>query len=133
LFDVARGDLLYLAVPAESSPLGDILALSDGRISALEIAGHGGAAAQMVLATRDANTAGSSSLAMAFLAAGAEQVIATVRPVTEAEAARLADALHHSDVSDLARALARLQANDPDDDWLGFAAFGRATCNPQPR
>jgi hypothetical protein len=86
----------------------------------------------MVLTTRDANPEGSSSLAMGFLAAGAEQVIATVRPVTEAAAGRLAEALHRSDVSDLARALARLQANDPDDDLLGFAAFGRATCNPQP-
>jgi tetratricopeptide (TPR) repeat protein/predicted Ser/Thr protein kinase len=128
LFDVARADLVYLAVSAEPSPLGDVLALGDGRVSALEIAGRGGAAAQMVLAGRDASPEGSSSLAMGFLAAGAEQVIATIRPVAAASAARLADRLHRSDTSDLVRALARLQANDFDDSF-GFAAFGRTTCN----
>jgi hypothetical protein len=85
-----------------------------------------------VLATPDAGPAGTAGVALAFLAAGADQVIATIRPVPRATIERLADRLDHPDVTDLARALARLQRAADGDDWLGFAAFGRETCNPQP-
>jgi tetratricopeptide (TPR) repeat protein len=144
LFGVARGDVLHLAVPTDRDALGDALVFRDGRVRALEIAGHGSAAAQVVLAVPDAGPAGTAALAMAFLAAGADQVIATVRPVSRAATDRLVDRLYRSDLSDLARALARIQAggtaaNTPDasadDDehiGLGFAAFGRATCNQSP-
>jgi hypothetical protein len=133
LLDVARSDLLHVAAPAESDALGDTLVLRDGRVRSLEIAGHGSTAAQVVLAIPDAGSAGTARLASAFLAAGADQVIATVRPVSKVTIERLADRLYHSDLTDLARALARIQnAGDGEDDWLGFAAFGREICNPQP-
>jgi CHAT domain-containing protein len=67
---------------------------------------------------------------MAFLAAGADQVIATVGPVSREATERLTDRLYHADTTDLARALAQIQAAGDDDDLLGFAAFGHATCNP---
>jgi hypothetical protein len=73
---------------------------------------------------------GATDLAMAFLAAGADQVIAAVGPVPSAALARLARELPGTDRADLIRALARLQRDR--DDWLGFAAFGRATCHPTP-
>jgi hypothetical protein len=69
---------------------------------------------------------------MAFLAAGADQVIAAVRPVPPAVLARLARELPGADRTDLIRALARLQRAGDGDDWLGFAAFGRDTCHPTP-
>jgi hypothetical protein len=136
LFGVARGDLLHLAVPIASDALGDMLVLRDGRVRALEIAGHGGAPAQVVVAGPGAGPSGTASLAMAYLAAGADQVIAAVRPVPDAVVERFTEQLQRSDLGDLARALARLQAPDSgqpsDGDWLGFAAFGRETCNPHP-
>jgi len=131
LFDAARDDLLAIAVPIASDELGDALVLRDGRVRALEIAGRGGAPAQIVLAARDAGPGGTAGLAMAFLAAGADQVIATLRPVSPATTQRLSGQLARSDVGDLARALARIQAT-ADDDELGFAAFGRDICNPSP-
>jgi eukaryotic-like serine/threonine-protein kinase len=129
LFDVARGDLLDVEVPIERDALGDALVLQEGRVRALEIAGHRGVAARVVLATPDAGATGSTALAMAFLAAGADQVIAAVRPVPRATAERLTEQLVRADGTDLVRALAHLQAaEDENDAWLGFAAFGRATC-----
>jgi tetratricopeptide (TPR) repeat protein/predicted Ser/Thr protein kinase len=132
LLDAAPGDLLDVAAPIERDPLGEALVLGDGRVGALEIAGQGRAAAQVVLATPGAGTAGTTGLAMAFLAAGADQVVATIRPVSRATMERLADRLDRPDITDLARALAQLQRAADGDDWLGFAAFGREICKPQP-
>jgi tetratricopeptide (TPR) repeat protein/predicted Ser/Thr protein kinase len=134
LFGVARGDLLHLAVATEPSPLGDAAVLGNDRISAIEIAAHGNAPAQIVLANRDSSAQGGSYLVMGFLAAGAEQVLAAVTPVANAAVQRLTDELHRANPGgsgDLARALAGLQA-DGDDDWLGFAVHGRASCKPLP-
>jgi D-serine deaminase-like pyridoxal phosphate-dependent protein len=73
---------------------------------------------------------------MAFLAAGADQVIATLGPVPRAALDRLADRLARPDSSDLVRALARIQATTDgrgdDGAWLRVAAFGRELCHPQP-
>ena len=126
LLDAARGDLLHVTAAVERDALGDALVLPDGRVRSLEIAGHGRAAAHVVLASPDAGPGGTRSLAMALLAAGADQVIATVRPVSRAAAERLVDQLTRADTGDLARALARIQSAG--DDGAGFAAFGRATC-----
>ena len=135
LFEVAPGDRLYLALPTETEQLGDTVITRDSRVRALEIAGRGGAPAQVILAMASTGPAGTRSLAMAFLAAGSDQVIATVHPVSKATIQRLADRLDSSGAPDLARALAAIQADDDphdDDDWLGFAAFGRAICNSRP-
>jgi len=134
LFGVARSDLLHIAAPIARDALGDALVLQDGRVRALELAGHAGVAARVVLTPREAGPAGSTALAMAFLAAGADQVIAAVRPVPRATAERLTEQIVRADVPDLVRALAHVQAAEDrsgdDDPWFGFAAFGRATCTP---
>jgi tetratricopeptide (TPR) repeat protein/predicted Ser/Thr protein kinase len=130
VFDAARSDVLHVAVATEHDAVGDALVVRDGRIHALEIAGHGTVPARVVLAPRDPGPGGTAPLAMAFLAAGADQVIATVGPVSREATERLTDRLYHADTTDLARALAQIQAAGDDDDLLGFAAFGHATCNP---
>lgn len=140
LFGAARSDLLHVAVRIERDALGDALVLHDGRVRALEIAGHGGAAARVVLTAPDTGPTGTTTLAMAFVAAGADQVVAAIRPVSRVTAERLTEQLVRADVSDLVRALARLQAaedrsgpgGEDDDQWLGFAVFGRATCTSLP-
>jgi tetratricopeptide (TPR) repeat protein len=136
LFGVARGDLLKIRAPIERDALGDALMLHSVRVRAFEIAGHGGVAGRVVLAGSSAGPAAGASLAMAFVAGGADQVIAAVVPVSRAEAERLTAQLLQSKVTDLARALARLQsagdASGANDAWLRFAAFGRATCTPSP-
>jgi tetratricopeptide (TPR) repeat protein len=135
LRDVARDDRLHLAVPITRDALGEALAMSDGRVRALEIAGRGGAPAQVVLTESGADSAGTTSLAMAFVAAGADQVIATVRPVSSIAIKRITDRLARPDSGDLVQLLAGMQRavdGDGDGDMLGFAVFGRATCDINP-
>lgn len=132
LFDAGGAELLHIAVHAKVGELGGVLELADGAASALEIAGQPRSAARVVLAACASGAAepATHSVAMAFLAAGARQVIATLRDVDDGAAARLTRELYRSDVTDLARALARLQATADTDEWFKFAAFGRATCGP---
>jgi hypothetical protein len=128
----SRSARLHIAVPIEHAALGDAFVLGDDRVGALELAGQGGAAAQLILESSAAGAAGTSRLAMALVAAGAEQVIATVRPVSSAALARLAERLERGDGGDLPRALAQIQRAAADDELLGVAAFGRATCDAEP-
>ena len=136
LFGAAHADLLHIAVPVEVDALDNVLVLRDGRVRSLEIAGHGEAPAQVVLAPSQTGPQGTASLAMAFLAAGAEQVIATVGPVPGVTLDQLADRLYGAQPGDLVHALARIQvtADGSGDDgaWLRVAAFGRELCHPQP-
>jgi hypothetical protein len=139
-------------VPIESDELGPALVLRDGRVRALEIAGHGKTAAQVVVTTYGGSTA-TPALAMAFVAAGADQVVAAVRPVSHAAMTRLTERLRHINSPDLVQALAQLQrqidqtappfggaagrgqapagdgTGDAAADWFDFAAFGRAICD----
>jgi hypothetical protein len=130
LLRAAQDELLHLVVQIDSDALGDIVAVRDGGVRALEIAGRGAAPAQVVIAAPSAPRDGSAAIAMALIAAGAEQVIATVRPVPRTATDQLVEQLLRSDTSDLPAALARLQGAEDlnSDDWLAFAAFGRATC-----
>jgi tetratricopeptide (TPR) repeat protein/predicted Ser/Thr protein kinase len=135
LFDVSRADLLHVTMPVAADALDEALVLRDSRVRSLEIAGHGGTAGRIVLLTSQAGPGGTAALAMAFLAAGADQVIATLGPVPGPALDRLANRLHTSDSGDLIRALARIQATpDGRDDaaWLRVAAFGRELCQPPP-
>jgi hypothetical protein len=136
LLGAARPDLLHITVPVAADALDDALVLRDGRVRSLEIAGHGGTAGRVVLLTSQTGPGGSAGLAMAFLAAGADQVIATLGPMPRAALDRLADRLYRTDPGDLVRALARIQAatdgRGDDGPWLRVAAFGRELCNPQP-
>lgn len=134
VLEAARSDLLHITVPVTSGALGSALVVREGEVRALEIAGHGGIAAQVFLAASEAESTRTVGLAMAFLAAGADQVIATLGPVSRAALDRLADRLYRSDSRDLVRGLARIQATTDGraDDGSRFrvAAFGRELCNP---
>jgi len=134
LFGAVGSDLLHVAVHAKVEDLGGVLELHDGAVSALEIAGRRGSPARVVLAACASGAAdpATHSMAMGFLAAGARQVIATLRDVDDAAAARLTRELYRADLSDLPRALARLQATGGSEEWLKFAVFGRATCAEGP-
>ncbi len=71
------------------------------------------------------------SLAHAFLARGAEDVIATTRPIDDAASARLTAALHDGRASGmpidqaLSEAQRRLRADRPDADWSAFRVYTR--------
>ncbi|MCA9551015.1 MAG: CHAT domain-containing protein, partial [Myxococcales bacterium] len=66
-------------------------------------------------------------LAQAFILAGARGVVAATRPVPDATARALMEALYAEDPSDLVvalhRAQARLRAHDPEADWAAFRIF----------
>src|SRR5690606_27862155 len=91
LFGGAAADLLHVVVHSREDELGGGLELYDARVSALEIAGQERSAARVVLAACHAGVAelGTHAVAEAFLAAGASQVIATLRTIDDAAAARL--------------------------------------------
>jgi tetratricopeptide (TPR) repeat protein len=130
LFGAAPGDTLRVSAPIARDVLGEALVLRDGRVRTLEIAGRANTAAQIILAPSDG--AAAWSLAMAFVAAGARQVVASVRPVSSAVLARVTQQLDRAG-GDLARALARMQlARNGDDDLLGFVAYGHSICDIPP-
>ena len=131
LLGAARGDRLVIAARAENDVLGTVLVLRDGPLRTLEIAARAGSAGQVVLTPRDATPAATTALAFAFLAAGADQVIAPVTATSPAAARDLLDQLARGD-ADLLHALARIQSASDGDAALGFAAFGRDTCHPPP-
>jgi hypothetical protein len=78
---------------------------------------------------------GTYSLAMAFLAAGASQVVATLRPVSDEGAAFVTEQLYQSGTTDLVRALWRVQtaAHAPGEgkieDLSQFVVFGDFSCD----
>jgi CHAT domain-containing protein len=129
-------DFLHLATHAEIDELGGKLLLADGPFSALELAGSAHAPSQVVLATCGSGISppGAYSLALGFLAAGADQVLATLRRVNDDATARLTSELYRGDVSDLVTGLWRLQAAMPEAqaDLSSFVVFGDAPCSPRP-
>ena len=122
LFAAEASELLHVGVRAEAGDLGPSLVLRDGRATALELAGRRHAPARVVLATPGVTDGGGYVLAMAFVAAGAGQVIASLGPVSDGAAARLAEALDRPAAA----------ADHPEPDWSAYAVFGRATCSPTP-
>ena len=113
---------------------GGFLKLHDGRARALDISTGGQAPALVMLfACRSAVAEqGNHSLATAYLAAGAHQVVATLRLVSDAGAAAVLARFYEQGgardpASALARAQAALAATD-NRDWPSFAVFGRQTC-----
>lgn len=132
LFFANRDKLLHLAVHAEVDDTGGALLLHDARVSGLEIARRGDAPTKVVLAACGSAVVrgGTQSLAMAYLAAGAEQVIASLRPISDAGAARLAHELYATVPEDLVERLAAAQRallHDPGE-LAAFAAFGSPVC-----
>lgn len=132
LFFANRDKLLHLAVHAEVDDTGGALLLHDARVSGLEISRRGDAPAKVVLAACGSAVArgGTQSLAMAYLVAGTEQVIASLRPISDAGAARLAHELYATVPEDLVERLAEAQRaflQDPGE-LAAFAAFGYPVC-----
>jgi tetratricopeptide (TPR) repeat protein len=125
-------DFLHLAMHAEIDELGGKLVLADGHLSALELASTPRVPARVVLATCGSamSPPGAYSLALGFLAAGAEQVLATLRRINDDDTAHITSRLYSTDLSDLAAALWRLQASAPADseDLSSFVVFGEAAC-----
>jgi hypothetical protein len=137
LFQAAGSDVLHLAVHAAIGAGGGVLELRDRGVSALEIsAARLGPPLVMLSACGSASAAAdelAGSLAAGFLAAGSNQVVATLRPVSDAGARRLTTRFYSAGgMTDPVRALARIQAelaDTGDTDWPRFAVFGHDTCS----
>jgi tetratricopeptide (TPR) repeat protein len=137
LFAADRGGILHVATHGVTGEVGGELRLRDRAVSALEISARRGSPALVVLfvcgsaVARDLEQA--TSLAMAFLAAGASQVVGTVRDISDAGAEEVSRRFYQRLVAvpDPVRALAAVQAELaalPGDDWPSFAVFGTETC-----
>lgn len=135
--EARTADFLHLAVHGDTDDIGGLLRLHDGALRATELIAHQQAPRRVVLATCATAAAdrGYYSMATAYLAAGADQVIATLRPVSDQGAAQLLVLLYRNGVpEDLPRALAAAQAELADTshpDWPHFVTFGRPTCAPR--
>ncbi|HRC55824.1 MAG TPA: CHAT domain-containing protein [Kofleriaceae bacterium] len=138
LWSADATDLLHVAVHGEASEEGGALLLHDGPVKSLDIATHGRAPPRVLLTTCVSAIApgGHYSLATAYLAAGAHQVIATLRPISDEGAALISTRLYEAGAAlDPVRALAKVQAElaaTDNQDWPYFAAFGRETCSDLP-
>jgi tetratricopeptide (TPR) repeat protein/predicted Ser/Thr protein kinase len=130
LLGAHRSDLLDIASRVEVGPIGASLVLRDGPLRALEIAARTAAAGQVILAPPEAPPGALGALALAFVAAGTDQVIAPVAGVTRAASRRVIDQLMRE--ADWPRALARLQRDSEDSEALSLAVFGRDSCHPSP-
>jgi tetratricopeptide (TPR) repeat protein len=137
LFQAAGSDVLHIAVHASIGTGGGVLELRDRSVSALEISAvRLGPPLVMLSACGSASAADAElagSLAAGFLAAGSDQVVATLRPVSDAGARRLTTRFYSAGgMTDPVRALARIQAelaDTGDTDWPSFAVFGHDTCS----
>jgi tetratricopeptide (TPR) repeat protein len=139
LLNPAPIDLLHIATHAEPRMNGGVLRLHDRAVSALEIWQRGPLAKKVVLAacsSARATDEGATTLANAFLARGARQVVATVRPVTDDGAEELTASFYRAGGAvDPVRALASAQrdlAETGNRDWPYFATFGQDICRTTP-
>lgn len=127
-------DFLHLAVHGDTDEVGGLIRLHDGTLRATELVALRTAPRRVVLATCSAAVADSGyySIATAYLAAGSEQVLATLRPVTDNGAAQLLAELYRNGVpANLPLALAKVQADLADShnpDWPYFVVVGHPTC-----
>jgi pentatricopeptide repeat protein len=139
LFAARSDDALHVAVHADVGAAGGYLALYDQPVSALEIGARGLGPSLVVLAACDSAIADdddlelATSLPTAFLASGSNQVVATLRPVSDPGAREIVGRFYQlGGLGDPVRALARIQAElankNSNLDWASFAVFGRATC-----
>jgi CHAT domain-containing protein len=137
----ARSDaLLHVAVHADVDAGGGVLKLHDRGVSAPEISAYKLGPRLVVLSgcstarSWDPELAG--SLSTAFLAGGAERVVATLRPVSDAGALELTRRFYDArGAEDPVRVLARIQAElarGDHEEWPNFAVFARDACLPRP-
>lgn len=136
LLAAGPGELLHVATHVDLRLGGSFVALHDESVSALEIANAGPGPRFAFLAACGSAVADDSeiagSVAMAFLARGTPQVIATVQAVSDLDAARLSRAFYKDvAVKDPARALRRAQlqaAREHNQYWPFYMLFGHDIC-----
>jgi tetratricopeptide (TPR) repeat protein len=127
---LATGDELKL----DSMTQGGFLRMNDGPVRAVDLAIRSDAPKLVVLATclSAVANAGNQSLAAAYLAAGAHQVVATLQRVNDEGTAAVTTAFYtHDAARDPVRALAKAQAElalTSNRDWWKFAVYGRQVC-----
>ncbi len=126
--------LLHLAAHSHGGPRGDVIELADGELGAADVLAAGLAPRLVVLAScasgvgaRGGTTA---SLALAFLAAGSANVLASLHSVDDAQAREfLLEFYREGGAVDPLGALASTQRawierRRPARDWAAFALFG---------
>jgi CHAT domain-containing protein len=119
-----------------AGPSADALVLSDREVSALEIAARRQGPSLVFLSACESGSSESSalsgSLAAAFLAAGSQQVVATLRPVDDQRAQNLSTEFYRAGgVQDPVKALALVQARlsrTEDLEWPQYTVFGQDLC-----
>jgi len=139
LFAASSADVLHVAMHATVETGGGSLVMYDQPVSALELSARGSGPNLVFLAACESAAANdnelATSLAMAFLASGSHQVIATLRAVTDAGAGEITSAFYRkSGVADPARTLAEIQAElakTSNEDWPNFVLFGHDTCRKE--
>jgi tetratricopeptide (TPR) repeat protein len=136
LFGATQSDLLHIAVHGDTDTIGDFLQLADRKLYTLEILSHHIAPPLVVLSACTSAISSKSelagSLAMAFLAGGSTQVVATLRPVSDRGARDVMSKFYdlggdRDPVRALDKAQAELARGD-NVDWPNFAVFGRDLC-----
>jgi tetratricopeptide (TPR) repeat protein len=140
LFAAGKSSLLHVAVHANIDASGGFLAMYDQKLHALDISARRIGPPLVVLSactsalSNDSDLAG--SLATAFLAGGSAQVVATLRPVSDAGAQDLTSRFYRAGgAGDPVHALASIQAALADTnnlDWPSFAVFGHDLCPTKP-
>jgi CHAT domain-containing protein len=136
LFAAKSDPLLHVAVHAEIDAGGGVLKLHDRAVSAAEISANKLGPRLVVLSAcstaRSWDPEMAGSLSTGFLAGGASQVIATLRPVSDTGALDLTRKFYSAHgANDPVRALAAIQASLVDSDnkeWPSFAVFGKEVC-----
>ncbi|MEZ4404473.1 MAG: CHAT domain-containing protein [Kofleriaceae bacterium] len=133
--------LLHAAVHGRVTAAGGALELADGTVTAAEILEQQIAPREVVLtgcataAARDAEAWG--GFPSAFLAAGSQNVVATLRSVADADAATMAAAYDAAapalgPVGRLAAAQRQLAPTHPASSWAFFSVWGDADCATAP-
>jgi tetratricopeptide (TPR) repeat protein len=137
----SRADFLHIATHGDLGSSGGVLFLHDRPVSAYEILKHSLDPARVVLASCDSGIAAEdqavTSLATAFLAGGASQVVATLRPVSDTGSEQVTRLFYGTaGVSDPVRALRSAQhhlSNTDNVDWPYFTVFGQESCQLTPQ
>jgi CHAT domain-containing protein len=137
LFAARPDSLLHVAVHADVDG-GGILRLHDRAVSAPEISASKLGPALVVLSAcstaRSSDPELAGSLSTAFLAGGSKQVVATLRPVTDAGALEVTRRFYEAEgFKDPVRVLAEVQrqlAGTDNKDWPSFAVFSGEACAP---
>lgn len=140
LFTSPPLDLLHIATHAQVDSGGAVLRLADGKLHAFDVWRHNITARRVVLAACDSavgsDDEGATSLATAFLARGSDQVVATLRTVSDPGAEQVISRFYHEGgANDPVRALAAAQralADTTNSDWPNFAVFGQDICRTTP-